>query len=56
MKKLVEDLSHAAQAMEFAYWAAVKDDACVVSISYRDALKRIRGRIYNLQKARGVLG
>jgi hypothetical protein len=54
MKRMVQELSKTAQVMECAYWAAIKDE-CVPAPAFRDALKRIRSRIYALQRAQGVL-
>ena len=51
-RQLVQILSEVHRAMECTYWDQVKNET-VPDPSYREAMKRVRARIYLLQKQEG---
>jgi hypothetical protein len=54
MKKLIETVAQIAQIMEEVYWEEVQQDR-LPSVAYREALRRVRVRLYSLQKMQGLL-
>jgi hypothetical protein len=54
LKTTLNILLQVAQALEVAYWNEVQNER-VPSYRFREVVKRLRVRIYNLQKSLGVL-
>lgn len=54
VRLVLDNLLHVAQMLERVYWDEVKESR-TPSHRYREALKRLRTRIYKLQKSLGVI-
>lgn len=54
MNDAVKILSDVCIALELVYWSEVKDERPPLPI-FRESIKRVRARLFDIQKQRGVI-